>query len=117
MTEIKPTIVDSNKIVEKLINDGDLRDGEHYEDYEVAEDDDLGFYQQACELLLKQRDDLKTENAELEERLKRWQSPSLTLLIPSAEDPFRSYKCLIADVGHSEYSFSVNCPELTEAIR
>ena len=39
-------------IFDKLIADGDLRDGDHDEHYEVNQDDNLGFYQQACEYLL-----------------------------------------------------------------
>ena len=47
-------------IIGKMIADGDLREGEFDEPYIYQKGDDLGFYQQACEFLLKKVDRIKT---------------------------------------------------------
>lgn len=52
----KPKIINITsikQIIEKLEADGDLRKKEIQENYKIYEDDDLGFYQQACEYLIK----------------------------------------------------------------
>ena len=52
----KPKIINITsikQIIEKLQTDGDLREKEIHENYKVYEDDELGFYQQACEYLIK----------------------------------------------------------------
>jgi hypothetical protein len=51
------TINSFEQIKEKLIADGDLREGEDWDDSEALEvlpDDDLGFYQLSCSYLISQ---------------------------------------------------------------
>lgn len=52
--EIK--ITDVNQIIDKMINDGDLREHDFgIQKLICCEDDDLGFYQQSCEFLINER--------------------------------------------------------------
>jgi hypothetical protein len=49
-------ITSAEQIMQKLSDDGDLRFGgeNDLEDFEFAEDDELGFYQQGCEYLISE---------------------------------------------------------------
>jgi hypothetical protein len=60
--------VNLDTIKEKLSHDGDLRGGpgsEDLDDYEVNHEDDLGFYQQGCELLLHELERLEKKREEV----------------------------------------------------
>lgn len=56
--EIK--IESADQIIDKLIADGDLREHDFDEPFICCEDDDLGFYQQSCELLIMQLAEIQT---------------------------------------------------------
>jgi hypothetical protein len=57
MSKDKILHIDESLIIEKLKSDGDLREGDFFQDesnnFEVLDGDDLGFYQQATEYLLR----------------------------------------------------------------
>ena len=47
-------------ITNRLEMDGDLRAGRHFRNYRCMSDDDLGFYQQACEFLIQKLAEIQT---------------------------------------------------------
>lgn len=68
MIQIKSVI----QIIKRLEADGDLRDeseGDEFEIYECAADDELGFYQIACEWLVKK---IEKEQLKSLSRLDGW---------------------------------------------
>jgi hypothetical protein len=56
----KLTIASVEQIKSQLIEDGDLRQGEHDRPHIVNIEDMLGYYQQACEFLVHQVEELRS---------------------------------------------------------
>jgi hypothetical protein len=54
------TINSISQIIDKLVEDGDLRNKEFDSSFICSEDDDLGFYQQACDFLIPIANSVKT---------------------------------------------------------
>ena len=63
--------VDRESLISKMENDGDLREGNIWDDYfeECYIDDDLGYYQTGCEVLIKEIEKLEEKQKKLDQEL------------------------------------------------
>jgi transcriptional regulator with XRE-family HTH domain len=111
LTALKDMMFESEKDFEKMMDERDEARAELAVQIKMNKDqlsDEAHMVRHGA--LINRIEQLESEV----ERLKKWQNPTITLLTPAYNDPFKRAECEIVDIGVSDRIFVIECPEIVD---